>query len=178
MVVKCGHCRVYHHSIADVKVCSNRYYAKRGKPVANINDKLIPDNILVHLKKGYYAMRGSDDEPLHFYRVRMPQTGKWAGYIKIASQHGDMFREVAQINPDGDQLWIRRDRTTVSELMMVCINPNDAAFLYGQEIGRCCNCGKQLTDERSRWYGIGPDCEGVRPDIIAYVNEFKGVYAA
>ena len=30
--------------------------------------------------------------------------------------------------------------------------------LYGQKIGRCGHCSKQLTDETSREFGIGPVC--------------------
>lgn len=30
--------------------------------------------------------------------------------------------------------------------------------LFGIELGRCCRCGRELTDETSRALGIGPEC--------------------
>jgi len=30
--------------------------------------------------------------------------------------------------------------------------------LYGTELGECGVCGRTLTDEKSRAYGIGPVC--------------------
>lgn len=33
-----------------------------------------------------------------------------------------------------------------------------AQLTFGREIGRCGRCGKSLTDETSRTYGLGPDC--------------------
>lgn len=37
---------------------------------------------------------------------------------------------------------------------------NEAAALYGREIGHCGRCGKSLTTESSRAMGIGPTCAG------------------
>lgn len=37
-------------------------------------------------------------------------------------------------------------------------NPKAAMLLYGQEIGSCGHCGRTLTDEESRAYGVGPIC--------------------
>ena len=37
-------------------------------------------------------------------------------------------------------------------------DPTEAMTLYGKKIGRCCYCGKTLTDYESKRLGIGPDC--------------------
>lgn len=37
-------------------------------------------------------------------------------------------------------------------------NPKAAMLLYGQEIGSCGHCGRTLTDEESRAFGVGPIC--------------------
>jgi hypothetical protein len=33
-----------------------------------------------------------------------------------------------------------------------------ARMTFAQELGRCYNCGKTLTDDTSRELGIGPKC--------------------
>jgi hypothetical protein len=40
----------------------------------------------------------------------------------------------------------------------------------------CSKCGKKLTHGRSRYYGIGPECEEFWPEVINFINETKGVY--
>jgi hypothetical protein len=35
-----------------------------------------------------------------------------------------------------------------------------AAMLFGQQVGSCGRCGRDLTDEHSRSVGLGPTCEG------------------
>lgn len=45
-----------------------------------------------------------------------------------------------------------------------------ARFAAAQSI--CCCCGKGLTDERSKAYGIGPDCRsGIEPEVLATLIE-------
>ncbi len=45
-----------------------------------------------------------------------------------------------------------------------------ARFAAAQSI--CCCCGKGLTDERSKTYGIGPDCRsGINPAVLILLIE-------
>lgn len=51
-------------------------------------------------------------------------------------------------------------------------NPGTAAARFAAFTVRCCHCGKTLTDERSKVYGIGPECRtGVDPDRLAAAME-------
>lgn len=43
-------------------------------------------------------------------------------------------------------------------LRWIAANQRAAAALYGQLIGCCGRCGRELTDETSRAQGLGPDC--------------------
>jgi hypothetical protein len=43
-------------------------------------------------------------------------------------------------------------------LQRILFDPKSAAIRYGQEIGVCADCGRQLTNEESRKAGIGPVC--------------------
>jgi hypothetical protein len=56
------------------------------------------------------------------------------------------------------------------------VDPNGCALSYAEVLGHCCKCGKELTDPRSRWYGIGPDCEKRNANHIRLVDESKGVF--
>ena len=49
----------------------------------------------------------------------------------------------------------RQFRQTV--LQAISADP-DALARYGQELGECGVCGRELTDEQSRAIGIGPVC--------------------
>lgn len=42
-------------------------------------------------------------------------------------------------------------------------DPQAAAAAFSHWAIRCCVCGKTLTDERSKVYGVGPDCRARMP---------------
>lgn len=47
-------------------------------------------------------------------------------------------------------------------------DPDTAAARFAAFHSRCCNCGKALTDDQSKVYGIGPDCrDGMSPEVLA-----------
>lgn len=95
---------------------------------------------------GYYALpdpTGRND--LRFYRVDRPTEGRWAGYT--------FLKVVIGGQPDR-----RVPREDVPGILAEIAADPDAGFRYGREIGRCCACNRQLTDEESRRLGIGPDC--------------------
>ncbi|QFG08568.1 hypothetical protein PBI_ASERPROCKY_82 [Gordonia phage ASerpRocky] len=58
----------------------------------------------------------------------------------------------------------------------VFVDPQGAAHRFAEREHRCCSCGTNLTDARSRHYGIGPECEKARPDVIGWVNSNKGPF--
>jgi hypothetical protein len=41
---------------------------------------------------------------------------------------------------------------------IIAAGPKEAMLRYGQEIGSCGHCGRTLTNDESRAYGIGPVC--------------------
>ena len=96
---------------------------------------------------GRYALRDEDHggTVVKFYRVSKPEEGKWAGYTFVDIQASDEFYPV-------------RGRTKFIILESIAADPQGAAILYGRELGVCGICGRTLTDEESRAYGIGPVC--------------------
>ncbi len=51
-------------------------------------------------------------------------------------------------------------------------DPAAASARFAAFTTRCCYCGKALSDQRSKVYGIGPDCRGdVAPAVLAAAME-------
>lgn len=123
------------------------------------------------LPKGYYAVRADESDPYQFIRVSFPTYGMYRGWQKIQSQHGDRLEDGVMIDPRG-YVHVNRSRTLDSGLMVVA-DPIGAAIRYALEIGNCCRCNATLTDERSRHYGIGPECEIAWPGVIERVDEMN-----
>jgi hypothetical protein len=99
---------------------------------------------------GRYAAHTADLSGNHtnltnFYKVDRPTEGAFAGrtFVKLLASdeehpvRGEAAREVLEI--------IAKDVTGYLRL-------------YGQLIGSCGHCGRTLTDDESRAYGVGPKC--------------------
>lgn len=94
---------------------------------------------------GRYALR-TEDDVVKFYRLDKPTEGKWAGYTFLKAQGSD------DLYPIRNRAEKERIIAEISKDVLA------AEQLYGQELGKCSRCGRTLTDETSRDYGIGPDC--------------------
>lgn len=110
---------------------------------------------------GYYAVQSDETEPLTFMRVARPTHGRYKGYTKVQTQHSEMLMDRWLYNPEAeDRFKVRAfDSTIEQKILLLIANTRKAARKYAEEIGRCHRCNFQLTDERSRWYGFGPECE-------------------
>lgn len=93
---------------------------------------------------GRYAIR--TDGVVKFYKLDRPTEGRWAGYVFLKVQASDDMYPIRNR--------VERDRI-IAEIGKDTLA---AEQLYGQELGKCSRCGRTLTDETSRAYGIGPDC--------------------
>lgn len=135
----------------------------------------IPMDMLKGIQPGYYAMRKDENTPYRFYRVSLPKTGRFKGMMKIQSQHSEAYNMVMSLHLPTDSLrWY--NMSCEDDILMLAVNQRACAVEYGQHIGRCCRCNKELTDERSRWFGIGPECEQHWPHVLDMVADTKGDY--
>lgn len=128
-----------------------------------------------NLPKGYYAVQADEDKPVQFIRVSFPQTGTYRGYQKVQSQHGDRLENGVLIDPRG-RVHVRR-AAVLEAGMLIVADPIGAAIRYALLIGNCCRCNATLTDARSRYYGIGPECEGYWPGFTERVDEMRELEA-
>jgi hypothetical protein len=92
---------------------------------------------------GRYALVHA--EGIKFYRVTKGK-GRWEGRTFVEAQASD------------DHYPIRNPESRNLILAAIAEDRLAAEQLYGRELGKCSRCGRTLTDETSRAYGIGPEC--------------------
>lgn len=144
-----------------------------------------PAEFLFNMHEANYAVSPDGSDRLIFLRIRLirpfKKTGRRrvnVGCINIHTQHSDDWILRFTVAPNGN--FIRHTGMNADEMGMilasVLVDQRGAAARYGQELGRCCRCSKALTDERSRWYGIGPECEKYWPEIVYESDELRGEF--
>lgn len=98
------------------------------------------------IPEGYYAIGPVGDT--RFYRIDRPVSGRWAGYIFLNVQASD------ELHP------VRNHAERLRVLKVIAEDVRAAAIRYGNEIGRCSQCNKTLTNPESLAAGIGSICAG------------------
>jgi len=124
------------------------------------------------VRDGYYATQVDGSAPIRFLRISTPKRGRTAisqAARKIQSQHGPRWEVAGALWPSGQ--WSIYDSRIIEQLMLVVTDQRGCLKRYSKELGHCCRCNTELTDERSRHYGIGPECEKHWPDVINEVDE-------
>lgn len=144
--------------------------------------------LLFNMRGGYYcAAPDGESDDLIFIRLstfkaragasRFSESHRYDGCLLIQTQHGDELITRYIINPSGKVH--RADHSAyaskvIEALFMSLADEDLSQRRYASKLGKCFRCAKALTDQRSRHYGIGPECEKVWPDVITYVDEMEG----
>jgi DNA-directed RNA polymerase subunit RPC12/RpoP len=189
--IRCGHCSsrlsrpIFHETVDDVRVCSGinprqvYHNARTSIQAANAQPQIENQlaTMLLGTKDGRYAVKMHDADPYKFLRLSRPNQGKAKGYLKIQSQHSEHYQSIGLIALDGvgSKRFLYAPSYVPYLRMLVC-DPTTAAMDYGREMRRCSRCGIKLTDDRSRWFNIGPECEKYWPEIIAITEDKRGPY--
>ena len=190
--IKCGHCHGYHASKREIWFCVSGPRAMVPPVAANTRQLAAgfepdydpwkqlttPKEMILNIKEGRYAVRPDSNVPLTFIRISRPKTGKKRGCLVVQTQHSDWYADKLVFNPETGRLFIAPHKAKEIDmpLMLVAVDPVTGMRKYAEELGVCGRCGRQLTDERSRYYGIGPECEKHVPELISVVDEEKGQY--
>jgi hypothetical protein len=133
--------------------------------------------LLDSLPDGYYAWTPALDADVTFLRVkRYPMTAKnrWRGSVLVQTQHSDELIPAWCLWPSGRISRFRTGHSGIDiELIIngLIVDHKRASKLYSQLKGNCCICNKELTDPRSRHYGIGPDCEKTHQYLINEIDD-------
>lgn len=153
----------------------DRYQSHKKLPVPPYK---WPVELLEKVPDGYYAARLDDNDPYEFYRVSRPKKNKYAGCIKIQTQHGENWKILAVRWRDGNLWMLPYERGRFEEpFLMVLADHKHCQKLYAEKSDHCGRCNKALTDDRSLYYGIGPECEKYMPEYFAMIDDEKGVYS-
>lgn len=157
--------------------------AKENRPVSDVKAlqvtakrpvTVVPLLLLRDLKPGRYAWRAAELERWTFIRVSIPKSGRLAGFVKIQTQHGESLTDRMTVSPSDVVVLPIGNQFIEPVILGIIADPMKCAIDYAREMHRCCRCGKSLTDPRSRWYGIGPECEGMWSPIVQRVIEQIG----
>ena len=128
---------------------------------------------------GYYAVQEFEGGHVEFIRVSLPKNGKYRGSRKFQTLHGSglgaKLTLAATLWPSGSWSLYRTGFT--EKIMLLVADYQGAALRYAEKLGKCARCNAELTDGRSRFYGIGPECEQHWPWFIPQVEETKGQFA-
>jgi len=148
-------------------------------PYALQHRTTVPLAMLDATPDGRFAVRLDDKDAYRFLRIsrRFSKTSKKLGCIQVQSQHSDdlhlimLYRALDTPDARYPSEWIHVQRADWEKyVILAMVDPLGAGRRYAEELGECQICGRTLTDERSRHYGIGPECEKSHPDVIAYVD--------
>lgn len=98
---------------------------------------------------GFYAVPGmAGGADLVFFQVQAPTEGSWKGCLFVKRIVGG--HEPERVGETSARAWLAKVSTPERVLA--------SKRLYGQQIGSCGECGRTLTNDESRAYGIGPVC--------------------
>jgi len=158
-------------------------YSPPPRPALPSKPEPLDERMVKRIPDGRYAVENNDCTQICFLRVRTyPQTAKnkLRGATVVQSKSADRWNNEYVYWPSGR---IQTGHsgylhgTEIPELLIqVIANPQEAALTYSKHYDECTRCGIDLTDKRSRFYGIGPECEKHRPDVINYVHSIKGEF--
>jgi hypothetical protein len=123
----------------------NRMITKEGELKAQ--GRKAPQPTTTEVPDGRYAVE--EDGTLKFFHIRNGKANtRWAGFVFVDIQASD-------------DLYPLKDRARKARVLAaIAADLETASRRYGQELGVCGRCGRTLTDEESRAYGIGPVCRG------------------
>ncbi len=143
---------------------------KASKPVTTDPRLDLLKGMIDMIPDGYYAVSPEAGVATTFIRLKRPSSkhDRFQGSLKVQTQHGPRLEVAAALWSSGK--WSIYRSSVVESLMLLVSDYRSSALRYAQEIGKCCRCNSPLTDERSRHYGIGPECEKHRPWVIEYVD--------
>jgi hypothetical protein len=133
--------------------------------------------LLKGVPDGRFAVRLDESTPWTFVRISRPKPesrSNYRGATKVQTQHGPSLSDPKfVIWPSG--VISSYEYTIEDTLLLVVADYRGAARAYARELGRCCRCATELTDQRSRHYGIGPECEQHWPWIIEMVDSEESI---
>lgn len=131
-----------------------------GEEVKSTTKSEMIKGLIGMVPDAYYAVRQQEGAPITFLRVARPKGGNFRGAIKVSSQHGPALEPRWALWPSNKVSVYRWPGHDIEEALLLLIADwKGATRLYAEKAKRCGRCNTKLTDPRSRFYLIGPECE-------------------
>lgn len=144
-----------------------------------VTDKL-DMNILRMIPDGRYAVTADDGKQTVFLKLatRKRYKGDPEEYRDLRYKSSDDWLELQKFYQSG--MVTGRNEvhgSVVADLLVqVMMDKAGCADRYGERFKECVNCGRELTDDKSRYYRLGSECITRRPEIVEYVDDNFGVW--
>jgi hypothetical protein len=132
--------------------------------------------LLPMVPDGYYAVHEYEGGHVDFLRVSRPKKNKYKDGIKVQTVVGSYggVRLISEPNavlwPSGSLSVYKHGGDVERQLLLLVADHQGARRRYAKLIGHCCRCNAELTDDKSRHYGIGPECVKYWPEVIEQVD--------
>ncbi|AUV60694.1 hypothetical protein HOS75_gp036 [Gordonia phage SteveFrench] len=143
-----------------------------------VTDKL-DKNVLRMIPDGRYAVTSDDGKQTVFLKLATRTTkNSNEEYRDVRYKSSDDWLELQKFWPSG--MVTGRNEvhgSVVADLLVqVMMDKAGCADRYGERFKECVNCGRELTDDKSRYYRLGSECITRRPEIVEYVDENFGAW--
>lgn len=113
------------------------------------------------IPEGYYATApNGENGHCDFVRIHTSKSRKSRYYnsLVIQTQHSDKW-EVRMVLWSGTGKWSVYSPRVIDYLMEIVSDYKSCGIRYAVMLKHCMRCNKELTDDRSRHYLVGPECE-------------------
>jgi hypothetical protein len=129
------------------------------------------------LPEGFYAVpdpRPGVDE-MTYWRARPGRFGAWPNKARYGPTltREDLPEGMDPRSDEGQafiQRWMEREHAPYWSAIVksIAADPIAAQHRFADFTVRCCDCGKKLTNDLSKVYGIGPECrKGLPQEVLA-----------
>lgn len=129
------------------------------------------------IPEGYFATAPAGENGHHdFLRIKTQQGKRshWNGALTVQTLHGDKWSDPAIAFWPSERISVYRE-PVIEMVMLILQDYKTAGLRYAIMLEKCMRCGKQLTDDRSRHYLVGPECENKHEYTwpIAFADEWN-----
>lgn len=136
-------------------------------------------NVLNMIPDGRYAVTSDDGKQTVFMRlVTHKPTSRGSERRRVQQKSSDKWLTRQTYSKSGHNFGINRIHGTVIAdlLTQIMMDKAGCSDRYGDRYSECVRCGRELTDDKSRYYRLGSECISYRPDLVDYVDNKYGVW--
>ncbi|AER26620.1 hypothetical protein GTE7_gp077 [Gordonia phage GTE7] len=156
------------------------WYSRSPMPAPTVEQvEYLEYNVLNMVPDGRYAVTSDDGKQTVFMRlVTRKPTSRGSERRLVQQKSSDKWLTRQTYSKSGHNFGINRIHGTVIAdlLTQIMMDKAGCSDRYGDRYSECVRCGRELTDDKSRYYRLGSECISYRPDLVDYVDNKYGVW--